>query len=67
MHNPHYICLARQHATYEHHSLVPLRSGDIISIKDWRNAQIDILRQNAPLSDEEQQHYFHQVVEPTYA
>lgn len=67
MHKPHYICLARQHATYEHYSLVPLRSGDIISIKDWRNAQIDILRQNTPLSDEEQQHYYHQVVVPTYS
>lgn len=67
MHNPHYACLAHQDERHDEYSLIPLRPGDIISIKDWRNAQIDILRQTAPLSDEDQLNYFHQIVVPTYS
>jgi len=46
--------------------LVPLRYEDIFLIKDWRNAQIDILRQVRPLTDEDQEQYYREVVEPSF-
>lgn len=67
MHNQQYTCLARQHQAFEQYSVVPLRPDDILAIKDWRNAQLEILRQDKPLTDEEQHHYYQHVVVPTYS
>lgn len=36
------------------------------SIRLWRNAQIDILRQKHPISPEEQQHYYQNAVLPSF-
>lgn len=48
------------------YSLVSLRKEDIFLIKEWRNEQIDILRQKKPLSDEDQQRYYQEVIEPLF-
>jgi RimJ/RimL family protein N-acetyltransferase len=48
------------------YSIVPLRREDILSIKKWRNEQIDVLRQDAPLTDEQQIDYFENVVVPSF-
>lgn len=47
--------------------LVSLRKEDMPAIKDWRNAQLSILRQKKVLTDEDQNAYFSQVVLPAQA
>jgi RimJ/RimL family protein N-acetyltransferase len=46
--------------------LVPLRERDVESIRKWRNEQIDILRQNKPLTKDEQSKYYHQVIKKSF-
>lgn len=45
-------------------SLRPIHADDREPIRQWRNAQVDVLRQTAPLAVEEQDRYFEQVVRP---
>lgn len=47
--------------------LVPIREEDILKIKQWRNEQINILRQKKPLTDEEQMNYYKNVIKPTFS
>ncbi|MFC5469738.1 GNAT family N-acetyltransferase [Cohnella suwonensis] len=42
-----------------------LRFEDMRYIKQWRNEQIDVLRQNKKLTDEDQARYYEQVVLPS--
>lgn len=49
------------------YALVPLREQDVFAIKEWRNAQLDVLRQRRPLSDADQRRYFQNVVRPTFS
>lgn len=48
------------------YSLVPLRYEDIFFIKEWRNAQIDVLRQKGILNDSDQENYYKQAILPTF-
>ena len=57
-----YRCLKRQEYTLGDYSLVPLRYEDRFSIMRWRNEQIYHLRQARPLTEEDQQNYFDNVV-----
>lgn len=41
--------------------LVPIRQGDLRAIMNWRNAQMAFLRQDAPLSEEDQQRYWNRL------
>lgn len=50
----------------DHFSLVPIRKEDMESIRLWRNAQTDILRQNDPISALEQEAYFTEVLAPSF-
>jgi len=61
-----YRCLRHQQFYTDKYLLEPLRHRDIQKIKEWRNAQMDILRQNAPLTDAGQEVYFNDVVIPTF-
>jgi RimJ/RimL family protein N-acetyltransferase len=49
---------------YHHgaYRLVPIRLSDQEAIRQWRNEQLDILRQAAPLTVEAQERYFREVV-----
>lgn len=47
--------------------LTPIRECDIELIRLWRNGQLDILRQNEPLSQETQQKYFKDIIAPSFA
>lgn len=47
-------------------SLVPIRFEDKVAIMQWRNEQIYHLRQNKPLTEEDQDHYFDKVVTPLF-
>src|SRR5690606_13377372 len=44
------------------HSIVPIRMEDRFAIMKWRNEQIYHLRQSKPLTEEDQDRYFDQVV-----
>jgi len=57
-----YRCLKNTKYIKENISFVSLRFDDMTLIKNWRNDQINILRQNKPLSDEDQQRYYFEVV-----
>ncbi len=46
--------------------LVPLREQDIERIRQWRNAQRDILRQDFHLTEAQQRVYYRDAVRPTF-
>ncbi|MBI2722904.1 MAG: GNAT family N-acetyltransferase [Bacteroidetes bacterium] len=48
------------------YKLIPIRDEDKFIIMQWRNAQIDILRQNNLLTKEQQELYFKNVVEKLF-
>lgn len=48
------------------YELVDIRFGDMENIRQWRNAQQEVLRQMAPISVEQQQHYFDTVVKQSF-
>ncbi len=57
-----YQCLNKQVYSLGDYTIVPLRYEDRFSIMKWRNEQIYHLRQARPLTEEDQQRYFDQVV-----
>lgn len=58
-----YKCLEKQVYKYGDFKLVPIRDQDKYEIMKWRNDQIRILRQNKPLTKEDQEKYFRTVIE----
>jgi RimJ/RimL family protein N-acetyltransferase len=48
------------------YSVVSLRREDLSLIKEWRNDQIKVLRQNQILSDQDQLNYFETFVRPSF-
>lgn len=61
-----YTCLKQQKFSIGDYSLVPLRYEDRFLIMKWRNEQIYHLRQAYPLTEEDQQRYFENVVAKLY-
>lgn len=57
-----YRVLNRQTFSQGAYSLVPIRFEDRLDIMRWRNEQIYHLRQNKPLTEEDQNAYFDRVV-----
>ena len=51
---------------YEAYRLIPIRYEDREAIRAWRNAQLEVLRQAAPLSVAQQDAYFQSVVLPLF-
>lgn len=47
--------------------LTSLRREDIYLIKEWRNSQMDILRQKEKITDEEQKKYWEEVILPSFS
>ena len=64
---PAYRCLNKQEFSRGAYSLVPLRYEDRFAIMRWRNQQLYHLRQSSPLTEEDQQRYFDQVVAGLFA
>jgi len=62
-----YRALTTNEYCKDEYSIVPMREMDILDIKQWRNEQIDILRQNVPLTDHDQQEYYHKHVVPSFS
>jgi len=63
---PSYTCLHQQEHHLGDYSIVPLRYEDRFSIMKWRNEQIYHLRQSRPLTEDDQQRYFDNVVSKLY-
>ena len=57
-----YSCLSQQEFVFGNFKLVPIRDEDKYFIMQWRNEQIDILRQKQLLTEEQQNSYFRNVV-----
>lgn len=57
-----YKVLHKQAFSVGHFAIVPIRFEDRMAIMKWRNEQIYHLRQNKPLTAEDQENYFNQVV-----
>lgn len=62
-----YACLETQTFAESNYQITPLRYKDIYLIKEWRNAQIEVLRQHVPLTDEMQKKYYEHVIHPSFA
>jgi RimJ/RimL family protein N-acetyltransferase len=58
-----YKCLTVNHFSNGSYSLVPIRDEDKFEIMQWRNDQIDILRQKELLTKNQQENYFKNVVD----
>lgn len=58
----YYKALSKQVFLKENFSIVPIRYEDRFAIMKWRNEQIYHLRQNKPLTIEDQENYFKNVV-----
>lgn len=61
-----YKCLRSNEFCSDHYKLVPIREEDMLSIKEWRNAQMDVLRQKTPLSDNDQIDYYNKIIVPSF-
>jgi RimJ/RimL family protein N-acetyltransferase len=61
-----YKCLKEQTFAQLPYILMTIRNRDMLLIKEWRNEQIAILRQNIPLSDAEQERYWTDVITPSF-
>ncbi len=57
-----YICLNKQIFERDKYSIVPIRLEDRFEIMNWRNEQIYHLRQSKPLTIEDQDNYFTNIV-----
>lgn len=53
-----YRCLDIDSLEHNGYAIVPIRDEDKFDIMQWRNQQIDILRQSEPLTPEAQERYF---------
>lgn len=61
-----YKCLKKNFYELDSYTLVPYRHEDLTKIMQWRNVQIDVLRQKKPLTEEDQKRYFKNVIRPTF-
>jgi predicted ATP-grasp superfamily ATP-dependent carboligase/RimJ/RimL family protein N-acetyltransferase len=63
-----YKCLKANHyKDQDGYELLPIRDEDKELIRNFRNSQIDILRQMKPISEEEQKLYFEKVITPSFS
>ena len=62
-----YKILKKQNFSFHNYKLVPIREEDIQLIKNWRNEQIDILRQEEPITTEQQINYYNQVIKKSFS
>jgi len=62
-----YACLTRSKMCHEDYSIRTVEASDIESIRQWRNAQKDVLRQKNEISQENQVAYYNHYVWPTLA
>ena len=61
-----YKCLSNIEWSSNGYKLVPIRTEDKYEILNWRNSQIEILRQKEKISKEEQDYYFANIVDKLF-
>jgi len=61
-----YKALFQQVFEFGNYKLVPIRFQDRFDIMKWRNEQIYHLRQKNPLTQEDQENYFNNVIEKSF-
>ena len=61
-----YKCLSQTSFSQENYTLVAIRKKDIFLIKNWRNEQLDLLRQKKKLSDLDQIAYYNGIIVPSF-
>ncbi|QMU28980.1 GNAT family N-acetyltransferase [Adhaeribacter radiodurans] len=61
-----YQALSKESYFFQDYSIVTLRESDIFLIKEWRNSQLAVLRQKAPLTNTDQENYYRQAVLPIF-
>lgn len=62
-----YIHLKSNVYSLGEYSVVPFRKVDLMNVKTWRNDQMDVLRQKALLTDENQLNYYNNFIEPSFS
>lgn len=62
-----YACLQKQQFETPPYQIIPIRYEDIFLIKEWRNEQMDILRQDVLLTDAMQEAYYEKTIFPSFA
>lgn len=61
-----YLHLKKSIYTDGPYKITPIRLADMLHIKQWRNEQIDVLRQSKPISDDEQLRYYSEIIKPSF-
>lgn len=61
-----YACLSKNTFQLHDYKIIPIREEDIFDIKDWRNAQITVLRQKYLLTDQAQKDYYNNIIKPLF-
>jgi RimJ/RimL family protein N-acetyltransferase len=59
-----YKCLKNKNFHFNKFKLEPIRVEDIENIRNWRNSQLDVLRQDKIITEEEQIKYFNDHIWP---
>lgn len=62
-----YRVLNKNIFNYNSYSVIPYRDEDKLKIKEWRNNQMDVLRQKQLLSDTDQINYYNNYVVPSFS
>ncbi len=52
---------------FDSYNVVPYREKDKLKIKEWRNQQMDVLRQKYPLTDNDQINYYNNYILPSFS
>ena len=61
-----YKALKKNIFSYGEYKIIPIRKKNIESIRLWRNAQMDVLRQKNELSSNDQKEYFNNTIVPLF-
>ena len=61
-----YTSLKQNKFSYNDYILVPIRCEDMERIRQWRNAQMSVLRQSIKLSPRDQKLYFENVIKSSF-
>lgn len=61
-----YVCAPKLGVVRGSHALRPISWEDRVAIRQWRNDQLDVLRQRTPLSEHDQDDYFESTVRPSF-
>ncbi len=62
-----YSCLKQTQYHEGAYTFLPLRLSDMEKIRNWRNEQIEVLRQREPITSEQQHNYYQKVIAPSFA